>query len=71
MMEADVLAYRNSISKLTPEEVIDASVDLYRKYRASQNKLTEIQNSSHEMILQYQQMKMERQALWLESVKQF
>lgn len=62
-MEADVLAYRESISNLNREDVIEASVDLYRKYRASQNKLTEIQNSSHEMIIQYQQMQMKVDAI--------
>ena len=58
-MEAKVEAFRTELHTKSLEELIEIAVSLFREKNGYANRLEEYGNSSHEMALQFQQMKNE------------
>ena len=58
-MEAKVEAFRTELHTKSLDELIEIAVSLFREKTGYANRLEEYGNSSHEMALQFQQMKNE------------
>lgn len=68
-MDAQTTAFTEKLNTMTFAELKDAAMELYLEKRDISRKLTEMENSSSEMALQYQQMKGERDAALYEVKK--
>lgn len=58
-MNAAIEAFRQKLTEKSKDEIIEEAVEVYRQLIVTGNKLTEMQNTDHEMILQFQQMQQE------------
>jgi len=66
-MDAAVIAYANSIAAYSTEQLRQTCITVYREKLDLSRRTMELENSSTEMALQFQQMKMERDAALYEN----